>query len=303
MSSIVNTSKGLEGVTAVNSSVCYIDGEQGVLAYRGIDIHELADHSNFEECCYLLWFGHLPNRAELQEFKLSLARERKLDASIISLIRQAPKHALPMDVLRTIVSALSFYDPEEKVNDAEANLRKATRLTSQIAYVVAAYDRVRKGRPIIEPDRTLSHAANFLYQLNGVIPSATAERALDIALILHADHELNASTFAARVVAATLSDMYSAITAAIGALKGPLHGGANEAVFRILESIDSSGADPVDYVKGCWRRRRRFPDSVIACTTPKILGPRTYGLCRVIWATPAVSPSGLRSRARSRSLW
>ena len=131
-----------------------------------------------------------------------------------------------MDVLRTIVSALSFYDPEEKVNDHEANVRKAIRLTSQIAYVVAAYDRIRKGKPLVEPDRSLSHAGNFLYQLNGEIPSATAERALDIALILHADHELNASTFAARVVAATLSDMHSAITAAIGALKGPLHGGA-----------------------------------------------------------------------------
>jgi citrate synthase len=259
MSSIVNTPKGLEGVTAVNSSVCYIDGDQGVLAYRGIDIHELADDSTFEECCYLLWFGHLPNRAQLQELKLNLARERKLDASIISLLNQAPKHALPMDVLRTIVSALSFYDPEEKVNDAEANLRKSIRLTSQIAYVVAAYDRIRRGRPIIEPDRTLSHAANFLYQLNGVVPSPTAERALDIALILHADHELNASTFAARVVAATLSDMHSAITAAIGALKGPLHGGANEAVFRILEAIDSSGADPVDYVKGMLAQKKKIP--------------------------------------------
>jgi citrate synthase len=259
MSSVVNSSKGLEGVTAVNSSVCYIDGDQGVLAYRGIDIHELADNSTFEECCYLLWFGHLPNRAQLQELKLNLARERKLDASIISLLNQAPKHALPMDVLRTIVSALSFYDPEEKVNDAEANLRKSIRLTSQIAYVVAAYDRIRKGRPVIEPDRTLSHAANFLYQLNGVVPSVTAERALDIALILHADHELNASTFAARVVAATLSDMHSAITAAIGALKGPLHGGANEAVFRILEAVDSSGADPVDYVKGMLAQKKKIP--------------------------------------------
>src|SRR5271165_631599 len=259
MSSIANSPKGLEGVTAVNSSVCYIDGDQGVLAYRGIDIHELADHSNFEECCYLLWFGRLPNRAELQEFKLSLARERKLDASIISLIRQAPKHVLPMDVLRTIVSALSFYDQEEKVNDAAANLRKATRLTSQIAYVVAAYDRIRKGKPLIEPDRTLSHAANFLYQLNGEVPSATAERALDIALILHADHELNASTFAARVVAATLSDMHSAVTAAIGALKGPLHGGANEAVFHILDAIDASGADPVDYVKGMLAQKKKVP--------------------------------------------
>ena len=259
MSTTVHGPKGLEGITAANSGICYIDGDQGVLAYRGIDIHELADHSTFEEVCFLLWFGRLPNRAELNELKLNLARERKLDASIISLLRQAPKHALPMDVLRTIVSALSFYDPEEKVNDAEANLRKSIRLTSQIAYVVAAYDRIRKGKALVEPDRTLSHAANFLYQLNGEVPSATAERAFDIALILHADHEFNASTFAARVVAATLSDMHSAITAAIGALKGPLHGGANEAVFRILEAIDSAGADPVEYVKGMLAQKKKIP--------------------------------------------
>ena len=164
-----------------------------------------------------------------------------------------------MDVLRTIVSALSYYDPEEKVNDHEANVRKAIRLTAQIAYVVAAYDRIRKGKPLIEPDRSLSHAGNFLYMLNGDIPSATAERAFDIALILHADHELNASTFAARVVAATLSDMHSAVTAAIGALKGPLHGGANEAVFRILEAVDASGADPVDYVKGMLAQKKKVP--------------------------------------------
>jgi citrate synthase len=257
--SITHAPKGLEGITAANSGICYIDGEQGVLAYRGIDIHELATSSNFEECCYLLWFGHLPKRAELQELKLNLARERKLDGSIISLIRQAPKHALPMDILRTIVSALALYDPEEKANDADANLRKSIRLTSQIAFVVAAYDRIRKGKAIVEPDRTLSHAANFLYQLTGNIPSPTAERALDIALILHADHELNASTFAARVVAATLSDMHSAITAAIGALKGPLHGGANEAVFRILEAIDSAGADPVEYVKGMLSQKKKIP--------------------------------------------
>ncbi len=257
--SITDSPKGLEGVTAANSSICYIDGDQGVLAYRGIDIHELATHSTFEECCYLLWFGRLPTRTELQEFTLSLARERKLDASILNLLRQAPKYALPMDVLRTIVSALSFYDPEEKLNDAKANLGKATRLTSQIAYVVAAYDRIRKGRPVIEPDLALSHAANFLYQLNGQVPSETAERALDIALVLHADHEFNASTFAARVVAATLSDMHSAVTAAIGALKGPLHGGANEAVFRILEAIESSGADPVEYVKGMLSQKKKIP--------------------------------------------
>lgn len=255
----IETTKGLEGVVAANSSICYIDGDAGVLAYRGIDIHELADHSNFEEVCYLLWFGKLPTRAELQEFRMQLVRERKLDAQIVSLLRQAPKHALPMDVLRTMVSALAFFDPEEKSNTAEANLHKSLRLTSQIAMIVAAYDRVRKGLPLVEPDRSLSHAGNFLYMLNGEVPSDTATKALDIALILHADHELNASTFAARVTAATLSDMHSAITSAIGALKGPLHGGANEEVFKILESIDSAGADPVEYVKGMLAQKKKIP--------------------------------------------
>jgi citrate synthase len=164
-----------------------------------------------------------------------------------------------MDVLRTAVSALSFYDVEEKNNDREANVHKAIRLTSQIPMIVAAYDRIRKGKSVVEPDHSLSHAANFLLMLNGTAPSTTAERALDIALILHADHELNASTFAARVTAATLSDMHSAITSAIGALKGPLHGGANEAVFQILQAIDKSGADPVEYVKGMLAQKKKIP--------------------------------------------
>jgi citrate synthase len=251
--------KGLEGVVATTSSICYIDGDLGVLAYRGIDIHELADHSTFEETCYLLWFGKLPTRDELKDLRERLAEERKLDPAIFNLLRTAPKHIQPMDVLRTAVSALSFYDPEEKKNDHDANVHKSIRLTSQIAMIVAAYDRIRKGKEIVEPDRSLSHAANFLLMLSGTRPSATAERALDIALILHADHELNASTFAARVTAATLSDMHSAITSAIGTLKGPLHGGANEAVFHILESIDKAGADPVKYVKDLLDQKKKIP--------------------------------------------
>ena len=257
--SAIHAPKGLEGVVATTSSICYIDGEKGVLAYRGIDIHELADNATFEETCYLLWHGRLPRRDELRELRERMAEERKLDASIIHRLHLAPSHALPMDVLRTMVSALSFYDPEEKNNDHDANMHKAIRLTSQIAMVVAAYDRIRKGKNVVEPDRSLSHAGNFLLMLNGEHPSATAERALDIALILHADHELNASTFAARVTAATLSDMHSAITSAIGALKGPLHGGANEAVFHILVAIDQAGADPVDYVKGMLAQKRKVP--------------------------------------------
>src|SRR6202165_1434564 len=253
--------KGLEGVVATTSSICYIDGDEGVLAYRGYDIHDLADHSTFEEVCYLLWFGRLPKADELKSLKQRMADERKLDASIITLLKLASKHALPMDVLRTAVSALSFYDPDfDRGNsDHDANVNKAIRLTSQIAMIVANYDRIRKGKALVSSDKSLSHAANFLLMLNGTAPSKRAERRLDIALILHADHELNASTFAARVTAATLSDMHSAVTSAIGALKGPLHGGANEAAFQIFKAIDASGADPVEYVKNLLAQKKKIP--------------------------------------------
>jgi citrate synthase len=188
-----------------------------------------------------------------------LAEERRLDPGIIDLLRTAPKSALPMDVLRTAVSALAFYDSENTKNDHDANVHKAIRLTSQIAMIVAAYDRIRKGKNLVDPDRSLSHSADFLLQLNGTKPSETAERALDIALILHADHELNASTFAARVTAATLSDMHSAITSAIGALKGPLHGGANEAVYKILAAIDGEKADAAAYVSNMLAQKKKIP--------------------------------------------
>jgi len=260
MSSLTMTHapKGLEGVVATTSKICYIDGDNGVLAYGGIDIHELADKSNFEETCYLVWHGRLPSATELKELRQRLASERKLDPAIINFLREAPKDAAPMDVLRTVVSALGLYDPDRSNNAHDANVSKAIRLTSQIAMIVAAYDRIRKGKNVVQPDPSLSHAANFLLLLSGERPSATAERALDIALILHADHELNASTFAARVTAATLSDMHSAVTSAIGALKGPLHGGANEAVFHILEKIDASGADPVEYVRQMLAQKKKI---------------------------------------------
>jgi citrate synthase len=240
--------KGLEGIVAANSGICWIDGDAGVLAYRGIDIHELAVKSTFEETSYLLWFGRLPRKTELEQFSKRLVEGRTLDPKMIDLLRSFPSSATPMEVLRTAVSALSFYDPDESDNLHDANVRKSFRLTSQIAMVVAAYDRLRKGKTVVAPDPSLSHAANFLWMLNGEKPSETATKTFDLALILHADHELNASTFAARVIAATLSDIHSAITGAIGALKGPLHGGANEAVMRMLFAIDKEGADPVEYV-------------------------------------------------------
>jgi len=242
--------KGLEGVIAASSGICWIDGEAGVLSYRGIDIHDLAENSTFEETTYLLWNGLLPNRLQLREFQSQLARSRELDRRIVDMLRSFPVSATPMEVLRTTVSALSFYDADEKDNSHDANVRKAYNLTAQIAMIVAVYDRLRKGKEIVPPDRSLSHAANFLWMLRGEKPSQTAARTLDIALVLHADHELNASTFAARVIAATLSDIHSAITGAIGALKGPLHGGANENVMRMLLAIEKQGADPVEYVKG-----------------------------------------------------
>src|SRR6202034_637532 len=250
--------KGLEGIVAANSGICWIDGEAGVLSYRGIDIHELAERSTFEECTYLLWNGILPNELALREFSSQLALAREIDQRIIDMMRSFPTSATPMEVLRTAVSALSFYDADEKDNTHDANVRKAYNLTAQIAMIVAIYDRIRKGKEIIPPDRSLSHAGNFLWMLNGEKPSETATRTLDIALILHADHELNASTFAARVIAATLSDIHSAITGAIGALKGPLHGGANEAVMRMLFVIDKEGADPVDYVAKLLAQKKKI---------------------------------------------
>ena len=232
-----------------------------------------------------------------------LAQERKLDPAIINLLRTAPKDTLPMDVLRTAVSALSFYDPDDKNNDHDANVRKAIRLTSQIAMIVAAYDRIRKGQAGRRAgSSSLSHAGNFLLQLNGAKPSETAERAFDIALILHADHELNASTFAARVIAATLSDMHSATTSAIGALKGPLHGGANEAVFRILDAIDNAGADP-----GRVHQRHAGAEEESSRLRPSRLphrrsrAPRTCARCHRTWASPAGKPSGSTCRRTSRS--
>src|ERR1700727_3126515 len=249
--------KGLEGIVAANSGICWIDGDAGVLAYRGIDIHELAVKSTFEERSYFLWFGRLPRRAELEQFSKRLVEGRQLDPKIIDLLRSFPSSATPMEVLRTAVSALSFYDPDESDNEHDANVSKSFRLTSQIAMLVAAYDRLRKGKAVVEPDKSLSHAGNFLWMLNGEKPTATATKTFDLALILHADHELNASTFAARVIAATLSDLHSAITGAIGALKGPLHGGANEAVMHMLFEIDKAGEDPVEHVKAMLAEKKK----------------------------------------------
>lgn len=249
MSTTHTAPKGLQDVVANESAICFIDGARGILSYRGIDIHELAERSTFEETAYLLWHGNLPTSAQLHAFTQQLAAARQLPDEVLSFLQGLPKSASPMEVLRTAVSLLSIYGVDGRATDAAANLTKSFALTSQVAMLVAVFDRIRKGQPVVEADPALSHAANFLWMLKGEKPSDTATRALDVALILHADHELNASTFAARVIAATLSDMHSAITGAIGALKGPLHGGANEAVMHLLYEVDASGADPVEHVR------------------------------------------------------
>jgi citrate synthase len=227
---------GLEDVVAATSSICYLDGERGVLAYYGYDIHDLARGATFEETCYLLWHGRLPNRAELGDLQSQLAAARPLSEPILRFMRQLPSSD-GMDMLRTLTSALGQYDPETPDSSPQAQYRKAVRLTAQLGSIVATYGRLQAGGGPIQPDPALSHAANFLYMLKGERPNALATHAFDIALTLHADHELNASTFAGRVAAATLTDLYSAIVGAIGALKGPLHGGANAEVMKLLIEI------------------------------------------------------------------
>jgi citrate synthase len=231
--------QGLEDVVAAESSICYIDGDRGILSYRGIDIHDLARKSTFEEVCFLLWEGRLPRADELAALAAELGRERAVPRESLSLLASLARTSAPMDALRTAVSALSASDPDAADMSPAANRRKAIRLTGQIATIVAAFDRLRGGKAVVPPDPGRRHAEDFLRMLTGETAPSAAVRALDIALILHADHELNASTFAARVTAATLSDIHSAVTSAIGTLKGPLHGGANEAAIRMLLQIGS----------------------------------------------------------------
>jgi citrate synthase len=245
---MASTGAGLEGIVATSSQICFIDGDQGVLSYFGFNIHTLAENATFEETIYLLWNGKLPTRGQLDELKASLVAERELPPQVEEFLRTVPKDVLPMDVVRTAVSMLSLYDPLARDNSTEASVKKAVKLMARISTIVTSFDRLRKGEAVVPGDPTLGYAANFLYTLNGTKPDEVMERVFDIALILHADHELNASTFAARVTAATLSDIYSAVTSAIGALKGPLHGGANEDVIRLLLAT-SSPDDAVRVVK------------------------------------------------------
>jgi citrate synthase len=248
---------GLEGVVVARSRLCSIDGINGVLIYSGYDVGDLAEHSSYEEVCFLTLRGRLPTRAEMDEFTAELTNHRDLSEETESVVDMLATHAAPMEMLRTAVSSDSFDDPDKDSNADDANVRKAMRLIAKMPTMVARYHRRRNGLDPIAPDPSLGHAANFLHMLNGEPISDAAAKTFDVALILHADHEMNASTFTARVIASTLSDMHSAITGAIGALKGPLHGGANEQVMKLLQSIPE-GASVEDEIHGRLERKERI---------------------------------------------
>ncbi len=231
--------KGLEGVIIAESDIAFIDGDNGVLEYRGIPIEELAHDSTFEEAAYLLWYGSLPTREQLSEFEETIVANRQINPVIIEMLRTVPKHAKPMEVLRSAVSMLSLFDERAEDMSFDAIYHKAVRIAAKIPTIVTAYDRIRRGLEPVAPNEDLSCAANFLFMMNARHPEEVAVRTLDACLILHAEHGLNASTFAGRVTSSTLSDLYSAITTAIGTLKGPLHGGANQAAMRMLLEIGS----------------------------------------------------------------
>jgi citrate synthase len=254
--------KGLEGVFVAESTLSDIDGDAGRLVYRGYDIEDLAEQSSYEEVLYLLWYGHLPTRSELAEFEVSMAAERAIDDRVveaIDLLVDAGEE--PMAALRTAVSMLSAFEtePDADPSDIEAARRKARRVTAAMPTVLAAFERLRAGAEPIAPNEDLGHAANFLYMLTGEKPGDVAAETFDMALTLHADHGLNASTFTAMTVASTLADMYASVTAGIGALSGPLHGGANQDVMEMLVDIDDSEMGPVEWVEAARAEDRRIP--------------------------------------------
>ena len=248
---------GLEGVVVARSRLCSIDGQNGVLIYSGYDVGDLAEHSTYEEVCFLTLHGRLPMREEMAEFHAELVSHRELSEETASVVDMLATHAAPMEMLRTAVSSDSFDDPDKDSNAEDANVRKATRLIAKMPTMVARYHRRRNGLDPIAPDASHGHAANFLHMLTGEPVGDAAAKTFDVALILHADHEMNASTFTARVIASTLSDMHSAITGAIGALKGPLHGGANEQVMKLLMSIPE-GVSVGDEIHARLERKERI---------------------------------------------
>jgi citrate synthase len=246
---------GLEDIVATSTTICSI--ENGVLAYRGIAIEELAEKALFDEVAYLLLYAKLPTREELGRFEMALAEGGRLQPEALDFLRKVPTVAMPMDWLRTVVSAMSFWDPDTGDNSVDANMRKAVRLTGMVSSLVAAFDRLRNGKEPLAPRLDKSLAWNFLYMLRGKEPDEESVHVFDVCLTLHAEHELNASTFAARVTAATLNDMYSSVTSAIGALKGTLHGGANKRVMRMLEKIGDP-AKAESWVREALARKERI---------------------------------------------
>jgi citrate synthase len=255
--SVSTANKGLKGVIAADSAVCLVDGQEGRLIYRGYNIHELAEKSTFEEVCFLLLKGELPSTKELNAFTSELAGYRNLSPEVLAFLKSLPRDVLPMSALRSAVSVAGIYDPEAESTTPEAQYQVALRLIGTMSTLVAAIHRLREGKEPLTSKKELGHSANFMYLLNGRVPSADETRAMDLILILHAEHGFNASTFAARVISATLSDWYSVIAGAIGALKGPLHGGANTEVIRALMEIGEV-ANVSAYVESVRAKKGKF---------------------------------------------
>ena len=271
--------KGLEGIIAAQSAICFIDGEKGILSYRGYDINELAPNATFEETVFLLWEGHLPSKAELTDFNAQLVANRELPPMAMKVLKEIAKSMGPMDALRTTVSALGAGRNDADKYTLDVDRAKAIETTAQLATIVAYYHRIRFDKELVHPDPKLSHAANFLYMLTGKKPTPAAERAFDCALVLHADHDLNASTFSARVTAATLADYHGAITSAVGTLKGPLHGGANIEVMKVLLEIEASHETPEDWVEHQLAKKRKIPG--FGHRVYKTLDPRAIHLAKL----------------------
>jgi citrate synthase len=271
--------KGLEGIVAAQSGICFIDGDKGILSYRGYDINELAPNATFEETTFLLWEGHLPSKQELEAFGAKLAANRELPPMALKVLKDVAKAMGPMDALRTTVSALAAGRNDADKYAVDVDLQKAIETTAQLATIVAYYHRIRMDKELVHPDAKLSHAGNFLYMLTGKRPTPAAERAFDCALVLHADHDLNASTFSARVTAATLADYHGAITSAVGTLKGPLHGGANIEVMKVLLEIEASHEDPKDWVEHQLVKKRKIPG--FGHRVYKTLDPRAIHLAKL----------------------
>jgi citrate synthase len=295
------TAKGLEGIVANSTSLSDVLGQEGILIYAGYDINEIAGNASFEETIHLLWHGELPNSAQLDSLSKKLRAARELPQPVVDFLRNAPKNAGPMDVIRTAVSMLGLYDANPKDESPEANYNRSVSITAKISVITAYFHRARNGQDFPPVRTDLGEAAHFLYLVNGTEPTAEATRTLDVAYVLHADHGMNASTFSARVTIATLSDMYSAITSAIGTLKGPLHGGANEGVIQMLKEIGSE--DKVDaWVETQLEQKKKIMG--IGHRVYKVLDPRAPHLreMAIILSNQLGEPKWIRMSERIASI-